>query len=225
MNFFWDPQPNSTFKITDEISKSIKQLKPTFEESGYYDHMVVWDLDNVKSFTIAKTDIWKAMQFITMTCKLKESFIKKHNVKDYHKILLKQLYIDIGELDDTGVEKIHTGYKRPFGNSHVLGDVNEVLIKLGVLPEDDEDYDEHYSYELENKVLKEFMDILISLFKEEGYELICRSFISLERSPNNWGRSKGYWRSKGLELVHSYLDNFIVDPAEERLKKIDVALQ
>jgi hypothetical protein len=118
MNYFYDDASKS-FDILPDILNKIKTLKSEVKESGYYEYMVTWSVvDDAE-------EVWKTMQFLSMTADFTDELIEKYNLteKKYLINLLRSLYLD----SDPDEKEVIMGYKRPFGNSHVLGDVREEL--------------------------------------------------------------------------------------------------
>jgi len=126
--------------ITDQEIEKIKLLRSTVEKSSYYDYMLQWkledNLDIVKN-TEELSKLFLGMQFIAMLAEVGE--IKSIDLKEHHVNLLRRLYLDMND------DMITMCYKRPFGNSHVLGDVLEETNPHISL---DDDYD--YKNDLKN---------------------------------------------------------------------------
>ena len=154
-DFFHRYQSNDgnlkTFVITDEDIHNLKMLKSVIEEGSYHNSypvgiVLTWkyvDNEHISKDKFAR--LFPAIQFISMSGILKDEFIKKYDVKDYHISLLRRLYM---EYNDYGDEySISIGYKRPFGNSHVSGDVEEEISRFSKINLDAE------------KVLQEFVFI------------------------------------------------------------------
>jgi hypothetical protein len=113
------------------------------------------------------------------------------------------------------------GYKRPFGNSHVEGDVRHFLIDLKL--KDDEDHNEDYT--IENEVLREF-SVFITDFYKGGYELLTPEFDVLEEEFSSFKareEAKKRFKDIGLndEYLHSYLENWVPSLSAMRDKKLE----
>jgi len=113
------------------------------------------------------------------------------------------------------------GYKRPFGNSHVEGDVRQFLIDLKL--KDDEDQNEDYT--MENEVLREF-SVFITDFYKDGYELLTPEFDALYAEfPSFKAREEAKKRFKEIglndEYLHSYLENWVPSLSAMRDKKLE----
>ena len=67
----------------------IKTLKSEVKESGYYEYMVTWSVDDAE-------EVWKTMQFLSMTADFTDELIEKYNLteKKYLINLLRSLYLD-----------------------------------------------------------------------------------------------------------------------------------
>jgi len=206
-----------SFYISDKMIQQIKNLKSSISnESGYYNTMLQWKRDlNPELPYWELIELYPAMQFITMTADLNPEFIKKHNVKDYHIDLLRRLYLD---LDDY---YITMGFKRPFGNSHVMGDVREMMIRNGDAGAVKRDSSESNDYTVEEKVLNEFVNILSEFFKE-GFKLKVRHFARISAGPfardlsDKW---KNYINFKPHSYLYSWEPN-ISEIREEKIKTI-----
>jgi hypothetical protein len=121
------------------------------------------------------------------------------------------------------------GYKRPFGNSHVEGDVKEELEICGVIEKkdyEDEDYDDYlddYDYKLEKEVLKEFANFIMDFFAG-GFELRWYGFEKPkmgqlgQRIMPNYDAIEAYWKSFGMDRIHSHMTQW--KPAKSELRAI-----
>jgi hypothetical protein len=231
-DFFYsnrDVKSAEVYHISDEMIQKIKSLKSNISnESGYYNTMLQWvasDNQHLKTGLVnvdkELNDLFPAMQFITMIAEVKPEFIKRYNVKDYHIGLLRELYLEADDDDDESY--ISMGFKRPFGNSHVMGDVRDEMIKAGdagAIKRDNEEIDD---YSEEERVLSEFVTILDKFF-QEGFDLKIRSFRQLTFSTNVGRREKIL---KNWELhtdnkyrLHSYLSDWEPDVSFIRNEKI-----
>lgn len=207
-----------SFYISDKMIQQIKNLKSSISnESGYYNTMLQWKRDlNPELPYWELIELYPAMQFITMTADLNPEFIKKHNVKDYHIDLLRRLYLD---LDDY---YITMGFKRPFGNSNVLGDVREMMIRNGDAGAVKRDSSESSDYTVEEKVLNEFVIILADFFKE-GFNLKVKHFTRISAGPFSRDLSNK-WKNYISFKPHSYLYSWEPSIAEMREEKIKTIL-
>lgn len=210
-NFFYDNRVKS-YEIKDSILDIIRNLKSCVTESGYYEYMVNWDMTGQKNVE----DIWITMQFLSMTAKPKQHIIDKYNLgnKKYLINLMRQLYLDIDDSDADTV--VLMGYKKPFGNSHVLGDVREELKNCG------EDY-ESYEYTLENEVLKEFSEFIADFFAD-GFESRWYSFDSSDQSIMRYQEACEKWQKYDIEQMHSFLLQWLPGKSEIRDIKISEIL-
>lgn len=210
MNYFYNDEMK-TFSFQPEILDKIKNLKSVIKESGYYDYMVTWSVDNDREN--AET-IWRTMQFLSMTSGFTDELIEKYGLttdKKYHVNLLRSLYT----ANDDDENDIIMGFKRPFGNSHVLGDVREELELLGIVkPLTDDEYDT-YDYSLEEKVLKEFSEFVVDFYKG-GFKPNWYSFESVKKDRSVRRYDNTYWYDLGIERAHSYLQDWIFGKSEYR---------
>lgn len=216
-----------SFQIKDEDIKKIKQLKAhRSNQSGYYDVMLQWRLADNKDIVKDKTELsrlYVAMQFISMTGIIKEDFIKNYKkpLKKYHIGLLRGLYLDFADYSDDEIA-ITMGFKRPFGNSHVLGDVREEIDKVQPMTQiqlESEDYSR------EEEVLLEFIDFLEDFFKG-GFELKCGAFTYNGRDfskPTKYELIKERWSYLDCQ-PHHYLCDWSFDISEIRDQKIEKVL-
>lgn len=217
MNRLYSPRKGDKITITKEDQKIIAELEANIQISGYYDCMVVWSKED---HNISYEDIMQKMQMISMTAtpKLDKD---KYKFYDVHYNLLRRLYLE----EDLSDGCVTMGYKRPFGNSHVEGDVRHFLfdLKLKKRPNDDEDYDEDYT--MENEVLREF-SVFITDFYKGGYELLTPEFDALEdrfASFKAREETKKRFKEIGLndEYLHSYLENWVPSLSALRDKKLE----
>jgi hypothetical protein len=160
--------------------------------------------------------------------------LDKHNIKDHHMGLLRVMYLEFGDQD----EGIMMGYKRPFGNSHVLDDVRDEIEKYNsfytcewrnAITQEGDD-----NYELEQKVLEEFINFLEDFYKD--FELPYNSFVYTERRYRLNMKSttiireflediEKRWGHVIKHRAHSYLHDWSIDPVLIRDEKIEKLLQ
>lgn len=229
-DFFYggmDGRKKDSFQITDKDIEKIKKLKAhRSNQSGYYAVMLQWRLADNKDIVKDKTELnrlYVSMQFISMTGIIKEDFIKNYKkpLKKYHIGLLRGLYLDLDDYSDDEIV-ITMGFKRPFGNSHVLGDVRDEIDKVQPMTQiqlESEDYSR------EEEVLLEFIDFLEEFFKG-GFELKCGAFTYNGRDfskPINYEPIKERWSYLDCQ-PHYYLMNWSFDVSEIRNKKIEKVL-
>lgn len=216
-----------SFQITDEDIEKIKKLKAhRSNRSGYYDVMLQWRLADNKDIVKNKTELsrlYVAMQFISMTGIVKEGFIKSYKkpLEKYHINLLRGLYLDLDDYSDDEIV-ITMGFKRPFGNSHVMGDIRHEIDRVQPMTQiqlESEDYSR------EEEVLLEFIDFLEEFFKG-GFELKCNAFTYNGRDfskPTNYELIKERWSYLDCQ-PHHYLRDWSFDISEVRNKKIEKVL-
>lgn len=210
MNYFYD-DVMKTFSLQPEILDKIKNLKSEIKESGYYDYMVTWSVENDKENAEI---IWRTMQFLSMTSGFTDELIEKYSLttdKKYHVNLLRALYTD----NDDDEHDIIMGFKRPFGNSHVLGDVREELEILGIVKPLTDDECDSYDYSLEDKILKEFSEFVVDFYKG-GFKPNWYSFETIKKDKSVRRYERTYWYDLGIERAHSYLENWIFGKSEYR---------
>ena len=223
--------PPSNFEITKEDIQKIKSLKSyRSNESGYYDVMLQWRLSDNKHIKDGNelSRLFACMQFISMCSIIDEEFIKTYDnkkapyfIEKYHKLLLRKLYL---EYDDYKDPCITMGFKRPFGNSHVLGDVREEIDDVyKMTPEEFESDD----YTREDKVLIEFIDFLEEFYKG-GFIMKCNHFVFENSRDLNSRRSFDDLREEWSYIEgqpHHYLMDWHFDKAEIRNEKIEEILK
>lgn len=204
---------SAEYLIIDEVLNRIKTLKSKVVASGYYEYLVEWNSDFV--------DDYITMQFLSMLGKPNDELIEKYDLnnpnKGYLMSLLRLLYLDFGE-NEKWQNCIMMGYKRPFGNSNVLGDVREELERCGVLERSDEDDD---NYDLEDKCLKEFSEFVIDFFKSD----VIIQWYGFEKSAYNYDNFKykefsEFWKKQGVGICHSYLADWHLSKSEIRDRKL-----
>ncbi len=218
-----------SFKISDEDIKKIKSLKSyRSNESGYYDVMLQWRLsDNldIVSGIDELSRLYVCMQFISMTANITIP------TNDYNKHLLRLLYLEcddyISEVqnedgsidsDNENSSYITMGFKRPFGNSNVLGDVRDVINRNTPLTQ--EEFESNL-FEREEKILLKFIDFLDDFF-HKGFELEGKHFISKDENPGRRQLSKDW---SYLNYKHNYLYKWNLDRMEIRNNKIEKILK
>lgn len=215
MDFFysgWDKHSKGRHVITDDHIEVIRKLRFKMGESGYYSPMPIWsfedneDLLTEKGLTI--NEIWKSTHFITMLGTSK-------NIPAIFERLLRQLYLNEDE------DGFITGYKRPFGNSDVLGDVRYELIEEGfygnLTDEEEEELDEDYKEE--QKVLESFMKWLTEDFLK-NFEIEFRAFEFTNTDARFSEASIDYWKEKGVKNIQHILLSWKLDKSEVRNEKL-----
>ena len=214
--FFYDWEERS-YTIEKSVLDKIKTLQGKVEESGYYDDMVKWYFDGSDE---ELQDLWITMQFLTMTAEPNTELFTKYNLteKEYLINLMRQLYLDADNHGSLEGNSIMMGYKRPFGNSNVEGDVKEELEICGVIEKKDYE-DEDYNCELEKEVLKEFANFIMDFFAG-GFELRWYSFEKPKVSGDkkNYHKIEKYWKVFGIDRIHSHM--ILWRPTKSELREI-----
>lgn len=214
--------PLQSYHITHDMINKIKTLVAHHsDESGYYNNMLQWRLEDNENLSEKElNDLYPAMQFITMTCKVDDDFIKKYDVKDWQISLLKRLYLDWDDEESC----ITMAFKRPFGNSHVVGDVREEMIRHGDTAATQRDLDEEDSHTEEELALNQFVHMLEKLFREGAYHLPVTAFQqSGLNGPFNYDPNKTQW-PKYLHdkfRLHSHLYDWDPDISHQRDEKLE----
>jgi hypothetical protein len=207
--FFYDWEERS-YTIEKSVLEKVKNLQGKVEESGYYEDMVKWYFDGTDD---ELQDLWITMQFLAMTAEPTKELIHKYHLNDKRKYLvnlMRQLYLDPDNHGDSEGNSIMMGYKRPFGNSHVEGDVREELEICGVIEKK------------EREVLKEFANFIMDFFAG-GFELRWYSFEKPKSgsgfSPRqNYTEIEEYWETFGIDRIHSHMTQW--KPAKSELREI-----
>jgi hypothetical protein len=232
-NWFYGINGNKPdrFQITEEDILKIKSLKShRSNESGYYDVMLQWRLSDNNHIVSGEelSRLFVCMQFISMCGVITDDFIKTYNnkkaphfIEEYHKFLLRRLYL---EFDDYQEPTISMGFKRPFGNSHVMGDIREEIDNVYKMTTEEYESD---NYEKEEQVLIEFIDFLEEFYKG-GFEMKCNYFnytnsrdLGIRPSYSDLGLEWGYIEGR----PHSYLMDWNFDKSEIRNNKIEEILK
>ena len=127
---------NVKFKLDD--IKRIKKLKSKRVDSAYVDKVMLWENST--------NEISLILNVYARLCKIPNDFIKRHKIKPYHISLIRRMYFDYDNYE------IYLNYKRPYGNSYVLGDIADEFLsyKKIELDEDDDEWIENNSDILEN---------------------------------------------------------------------------
>lgn len=216
MDFFYsgyDSHAKNRHVITDKHIEAIRKLRFRMGESGYYSPMPIWSLEDNRELLeeagLTMNEIWKSVHFITMLGK------HKHTSKVFDG-LLRHMYL---EEDEEG--GFRPGYKRPFGNSNVLGDVREELIEDGfygnLTDEEEEDLDQDYKEE--QKVLEAYMKWLTEDFLK-NFEIEFRAF-EFKKSAMFSDESVEYWKEKGVDKPAHILYSWRLDKSEVRNQKLN----
>ena len=216
MDFFYsgyDSHAKNRHVITDKHIEAIRKLRFRMGESGYYSPMPIWSLEDNKELLeetgLTMNEIWKSVHFITMLGKHK-------GATGVFGKLLRRMYLD----EDDDAEGFRPGYKRPFGNSDVLGDVREELIEDGfygsLTDEEEEDLDEDCNEE--QKVLEAYMKWLAEDFLK-NFEIEHRAF-EFKKSAMFSDESVEYWKEKGVDKPAHILYSWRLDKSEVRNNKL-----
>lgn len=224
----WEKTNNrklNTYQVDRVDIQSIQSLKSHIsDESGYYNHMLQWRISDNEHLTEKELNqLYPAMQFIVMSATINKDFITKNKIKNHHIALLRRLYLD---WDDYGDDSCITmGFKRPFGNSHVYGDVREEMVRHGDKAALDRDLNDNDDWTYEIEALEEFVIFLDKLLKEAAFELKINCFKQKNFS--------GKYSSESTEWInyldnnfrlHSYLYDWEPDISEIREEKITTLL-
>lgn len=182
-DFFYSDRSN--LEIFDSDIEDIKNLVTSKHyDSGYYSTYLKW---TNQSYTKDKLKhLYLCMQFGCFFAKMSDEFIKQFNVKNYHIEMIRHLYLDFDDDDDNS---INMGFKRPFGNSNVYGDIDEILLNNGVID---------ITPEISEIALLEFINILDLFIK--NFDIPVRYFERCGGRQNNF--------SKYLSKPHYNLLNF-----------------
>jgi hypothetical protein len=231
--------------ITPRIIEQIKRLKSFRSNESEYcpgGLMIQWRYEDNSEF-LSESDfdsLFMPMQFICMIGNMSNEFKNIHKVEYHHESLLRRLYL---EIDD---KIISTGFKRPFGNSNVRGDVAEEMKAAYLLEKNSEYYPADqgsYRYNIDgidyntesiDKEYYKFIDILESYMKD--FQMEWRSFDGEKAwishgNGFNWSDYKKFnWTEYlqpgfGNHRLHSYMCNWKLSQSELRDKKIDKILK
>ena len=217
MDFFYsgrDSHSSGRHVIADKHIEAIRKLRFRMGESAYYSPMPIWSLEDnielIEETGLTMNEIWKSAHFITMLGKHKDATGVFGN-------LLRQMYLD----EDDEAEGFRPGYKRPFGNSDVLGDVREELIREGfygnLTDNEEEELDEDYKEE--QKVLEAYMKWLAEDFLK-NFEIDHRAF-EFKKSAMFSDESVEYWKERGVEDPAHILSSWRLDKSEIRDQKLN----
>lgn len=195
MKNLYMPKPGERINITQKQLDEIRSAESYVTESSYYSNMVVWD-----------TELTDEMQMLALTAKPKKSVVEKYldNI-DIHMALLSTIYLDVCD-DGTCM-----GYKKPFGNSDIIGDVTDELFILKRIKKRDEDYAEI--------ILKEFSEFIKDFFAD-GFEPTTTGFIAINNNIQ-YEESLNEWRLLGVNTKHYYLCSWKPDKSALRDLKLN----
>lgn len=178
-----DAADDSEFIITQEDLNIVNSLKSRIFEFGYYNQMVTWSTKDNPGISVEKLNrSYVVMQFLTMTAEVKPEILKELNLESHHIKLLRGLYLEFGPWCPAPVEPynfayaddstkkdyiISMGYKRPFGNSYILGDVIEYMGEYG----------ERDKLEEKASIVLDEFAVFIDRFFRDGYILKYNDLI------------------------------------------------
>ena len=107
---------NDSIKLDLENIKIIKTIKSVRVKSAYVDKVMLWENSS--------NDICLILNVYARLCEIPEDFIKKHRIKQYHISLIRRMYFDYDKYE----KDTYLNFKRPYGNSYVIGDIAEEYI-------------------------------------------------------------------------------------------------
>lgn len=198
---------DTIFNIKQENIDKIRNLKSSRDDNSFYcPVMLQWTLNDNQSYDIhSLNELYATMQFIIMVGEMTEEFKVKYNVKPYHESLLRRLSLEFEDYEDI---YISTAFKRPFGNSAVLSDVYDELIRYN---------DCKYNEATVTKIYLEFIDILDAFFKEFKVETYSFKFIG-NNGTSNCSKYISY-------PVHYLMKRWSLDESCIRNNKLEAILQ
>jgi len=167
---------NNHIKIKLQDLKTIKKLKSKRKESSYIDNVMVWENTT--------NDISLILNLYARLCKIPSEFIFKYNIKKYHIALIRRMYIDFEDSE----KQSYMSFKRPYGNSNIIGDVAEEYIKSEKINDVNDDWEDD-NYTLLIGIHNQVMDIFDLMLKE--LMLNSTEYVTNNRSNlNNWKPTK-----------------------------------
>jgi len=104
---------NDSIKLDLENIKIIKTIKSVRVKSAYVDKVMLWENSS--------NDICLILNVYARLCEIPEDFIKKHRIKQYHISLIRRMYFGYDKYE----KDTYLNFKRPYGNSYVIGDIAE----------------------------------------------------------------------------------------------------
>lgn len=206
------------FHITNSDVEKIKKLVSKKVESSYYNPQIVWSLeDNPQVMNDEDLSrLFICMQFISMTAEPSKSAMCCHQIKDYHMELLRCLYLDYRD------NSIVMEYKKPFGNSDVLGDVQEELIKCACFNSGESENEKNNTAQ---KVLEEFSNFLISFYKDFTMNYYSFIFDVGQLAGPKAGLIGSNWSKIPKQRPHPYLRYWDIDISDIRDRKISKIME
>ena len=208
MKTLYNPKRGERINITQEQLDEIRSAESCVTESSYYSHMVTWD-----------TNLSTEMQMLAITAKPKKSVVEKYSENiDVHMALLSTIYIEEGD------EGTNMSYKRPFGNSDVIGDVIDELVTLGRMKQNDDDDDDERVEGFAQTILEEF-SCFIQDFFADGFEPTTTGFIGVNYNNDKSEEMIDKWKAIGVNPNHTYLYAWEPDKSalrELKLKEIGI---
>jgi hypothetical protein len=208
MRNLYIPKTGERINITQEQLDEIRSAESYVTESSYYSHMVTWD-----------TNLSTEMQMLAITAKPKKSVVEKYSENiDVHMALLSTIYIEEGD------EGTNMSYKRPFGNSDVIGDVIDELVTLGRMKQNDDDDDDERVEGFAQTILEEF-SCFIQDFFADGFEPTTTGFIGVNYNNDKSEEMIDKWKAIGVNPNHTYLYAWEPDKSalrELKLKEIGI---
>jgi hypothetical protein len=186
---------------TINISDIIRGLKSKRENSAYIDNVSVWyeedNEDKIDDFGHLST----YLMFFARFCNITDEFIKKHDIKQYHISLFRRMYYEYDDYSNHSC--VNIGYKRPYGNSYVIGDLRDEYVANAKYHGEDisKIKDMEYEDDEANEFLKKIHMRTLELFDLALEELYMPlEFINNSRY-GGWEPSQRWQREMKLERV------------------------
>ena len=166
---------NKSIKMDLKTLKKIKYLKSKRVVSYYIDTVMLWENTT--------NEISLIMNVFARLCKLPNDFIKRHHIKPFHISLIRRMYFEYDNNDT------YLNFKRPYGNSNVIGDVAEEYIDYKKIDIYDEDGSDIW-YENNELILLNIHNRVMNIFDLMLKELMIDSTEYKRTHLNKWISTK-----------------------------------
>lgn len=109
----------------------VHELKSKRQKSYYANFIMTWNHE-----TLSGEWLETYLDIFTRNVQIPQNFINKYNIKQYHINLIRRMYFDYNDLENSIA---NLEYKRPYGNSNVMYDIfkeyNDVVNPKSILDE------------------------------------------------------------------------------------------
>lgn len=223
------------WEIEENQVRVIKKLKVQYREGAYCPKIItIRQADNSDIIDEYRGDV-SSSDFFNLICinlqfftkhinieNLTDDFIKENNIKNYHLLLINRIYFD-EDPDYVEPDQINSGMvinngdKRPFGNSHIVGDILEV-VNYKIYSKEWDDNDIYNGESIQNMCWRIYNEVVTIIPKI--MHIFPMSFRNFEKIPV-YGVGSRKWTNDQIKYSNG---SWFPSISEFREKKINEIL-